>query len=120
MEVFALDTDSQLSFPTEIEFALREEVLLKLLANPDSHRSIEKISVLQEIVKEASVTQNSNNLYDYLNLGPKQKKKLMDDFFDVGDNKVTFAKAYIANDPEKEFEPKWIETIRRTIRGNKA
>lgn len=116
-EVVALDTDSQHSFPTEIEFSLREEVLKKLLESPDLYRGIEKFSILQEIVKEASVTDRSNNLYDYLNLGPKQKKKIMEEFFDIGDNKVAFAKAYVASDPDRAFEPKWMGTIRGIIKG---
>lgn len=117
LEVVALDADSQHSFPTEIEFALREEVLKKLLISPDSYRGIEKFSVLQEIVGAASVTELSNNLYDYLNLGPKQKNQLMDNFFDIGSNKVAFAKAYIECDPDKSLEPKWMGTIRKIITG---
>lgn len=117
LEVLALDADSQHSFPTEVEFALREEVLKKLLASPDLHRYMENFSVLQEIVKAASVTDGSNNLYDYLNLGPKQKKQLMDDFFDIGNNKVDFAKAYIACDPDKSLEPKWMAAIKQIIKG---
>ena len=46
LEVVALEADSQHSFPTEIEFALREEVFKKLLESPDLYRSIEKFSVL--------------------------------------------------------------------------
>lgn len=117
LEVVALDIDSQHSFPTEIEFALREEVLRKLLESPDLYKDIENFSVLLEIVKNASVTDGSNNLYDYLNLGPKQKKKIMDEFFDVGNNKVAFAKAYIASDIDRAFEPKWIGTIKGFIKG---
>lgn len=117
MEVLALDADSQHSFPTEIEFALREEVLKALLSSPEHHKEMENFSVLQEIVKSASVTKGSNNLYDYLNLGPKQKKQLMDNFFDVGNNKVKFAKAYIACDPDKALEPKWVAAIRQIIKG---
>lgn len=117
MEVLALDADSQHSFPTEIEFALREEVLKALLSSPEHHKEMENFSVLQQIVKSASVTKGSNNLYDYLNLGPKQKKQLMDNFFDVGNNKVKFAKAYIACDPDKALEPKWVAAIRQIIKG---
>ncbi|NMM81130.1 hypothetical protein B2J86_09375 [Acidovorax sp. SRB_14] len=117
LEVLALDADSQHSFPTEIEFALREEVLKVLLSSPEHHKEMENFSVLQEIVKAASVTKGSNNLYDYLNLGPKQKKQLMDDFFDVGNNKVKFAQAYIECDPDKALEPKWVAAIRQTIKG---
>lgn len=117
LEVLALDADSQHSFPTEIEFALREEVLKKLLISTNLHSSMENFTVLQEIIKAASVTDGSNNLYDYLNLGPKQKKQLMDDFFDIGNNKVDFAKAYIACDPDKSLEPKWIAAIRQIIKG---
>jgi hypothetical protein len=76
LEVVALDTDSQHSFPTEIEFALREEVFKKLLESPDMQKGMEAFSVLQQIVKETSVSDSSNNLYDYLNLGPKQKKTI--------------------------------------------
>lgn len=115
-EVVVLDTDSQHSFPTEIEFSLREEIFEKLLDSTDLHEGIANFSVLQEIVKSASVTEGSNNLYDYLNLGPKQKKQLMDDFFDVGNNKVDFAKAYIACDPDRNFEPDWIVTIKELLR----
>nr|WP_255435138.1 AAA family ATPase [Rhodoferax sp. BLA1] len=117
LEVVALDVDSQHSFPTEIEFALREEVFKTLLESPGLYKGIEKFSVLQEIVKETSVTEGSNNLYDYLNLGPKQKKRLMNEFFDIDNNKISFAKAYIACDPDRSFEPKWIETIRQIIKG---
>ncbi|WP_311223201.1 MULTISPECIES: AAA family ATPase [unclassified Acidovorax] len=117
LEVVAHDADSQHSFPTEIEFALREEVLIKLLSSPEHHKNMENFAVLQEIVKTASVTQGSNNLYDYMNLGPKQKKQLMDDFFDVGNNKVNFANAYIACDSEKISEPKWMDVIRQIIKG---
>lgn len=117
LEVLALDTDSQHSFPTEIEFALREEVFKKLLESPDLYKGMENFSIVQNIVKETSVTDGSNNLYDYLNLGPKQKKKIMDEFFDIGDNKVSFAKAYVASDPDGAFEPKWMGTIREIIKG---
>ncbi|KRB29351.1 hypothetical protein ASD94_06020 [Acidovorax sp. Root70] len=117
MEVVALDTDSQHSFPTEIEFSLREEVFKKLLDSPDMQKGMEAFSVLQKIVKETTVSDGSNNLYDYLNLGPRQKKQLMDDFFDIGNNKVAFANAYIACDSERSFEPKWMETIRQSIKG---
>lgn len=116
-EVVALDADSQHSFPTEIEFALREEVLKKLIATPELQNELENFSVLQDIVESASVSDGSNNLYDYLNLGPKQKRKLMDEFFDVGNNKVSFAKAYVACDMDRSFEPKWITTIRQSIKG---
>lgn len=68
-------------------------------------------------MKGASVSEGSNNLYDYLNLGPKQKKRLMDEFFDIGNNKVIFAKAYVACDPDKAFAPKWMGTIKGIIKG---
>lgn len=115
LEAVAIDADSQLSFPTEIEFTLREEVLKKLLEAPNTCIQLLNASVLQQIVKNASVTDSSNNLYDYLNLGPKEMSKIMTDFFDIGTNKVNFAKAYIACDTDKVFEPKWIETIRKAF-----
>lgn len=116
LEVLALDTDSQLSYPTEIEFALREEVFNKLLQSPSLHKDLENFSALQRIASEAQVSAGSNNLYDYLNLGPKQKSKIMAEFFDLGNNKVNFAKAYIACDPDRVFEPKWVDAIRNTIK----
>ncbi|MFM9900986.1 MAG: hypothetical protein ACKVOT_08215 [Polaromonas sp.] len=115
LEAVALDADNQLSFPTEIEFTLREEVLKKLLETPSACKQLLNVAVLQQIVKDASVTDLSNNLYDYLNLGPKQMSKIMTDFFDIGANKVNFAKAYIASDSDKVFEPKWIQTIRKVF-----
>lgn len=41
----------------------------------------------------------------------------MDEFFDIGNNKVAFANAYIACDPDRSFEPKWMGTIRQAIKG---
>lgn len=116
-EVIAVDTDSQFNFPTEIEFALREEVFNKLLDTPELHKDLKNLSVLKRIIDETTVSKGSNNLYDYLNLGPKHKKEIMEEFFDMGDNKVTFAKAYVASDPDRAFEPKWVETIRVKIKG---
>ena len=112
LEVVVVDADSQFSFPTEIEFALHEEVFNKLLNFPELCKTLTNFSVLQDIVNGTTVVNGSNNLYDYLNLGPKEMKRIMDNFFDVDHNKVAFAKAYIASDSEKVFEPKWIETIR--------
>jgi hypothetical protein len=116
--VVAVDTDHQFSFPTEIEFTLREEVFNKLLETTELVSGIKDFEVLLKIVGEATVTENSNNLYDYLNLGPKQKKQIMDEFFDIGNNKVDFAKAYVACDPKKIFEPKWIETLKNIFKGH--
>lgn len=116
-EVFAHDIDNQMSFPTEIEFSLREEVFNALIETPALHKDLKSFEVLQRIFEETTVTKGSNNLYDYLNIGPKHKKEIMDDFFDIGDNKVNFAKAYVASDQDRAFEPGWVETIRTSIKG---
>ena len=107
-----VDADSQLSFPTEIEFSLREEVFLQMLKSV-ALTKMGGCDVLNRIVSETKVVVGSNNLYDYLNLGPQHKKEIMDKFFDLGDNKVTFAKAYVASDTAKIYEPEWIGTIRK-------
>ena len=115
-EILIVDTDSQFSFPTEIEFTLCEEVFNKLINNKESQKSLYNFSELKKIINETQLNCGSNNLYDYLNLGPKHKREIMSNFFDVGLNKINFAKSYIANDVEKNFELDWIKEIREILK----
>ena len=115
-KVLAVDTDNQMSFPTEIEFALREEVFNILVENPERYKDLVNFDVLIKILSETDICIGSNNLYDYLNLGPKHKKEIMDSFFDKGNNKVNFAKAYVGSDIDKKYEPDWIATIRAIMK----
>ena len=115
-KILLVDTDSQFSFPTEVEFTLREEVFNKLIENQKSPKILANFSELKRIINETTLNSGAENLYDYLNLGPKHKKEIMSNFFDIGTNKVDFAKEYVLNESEKSYEPSWITEIKETLK----
>lgn len=114
-KIWLVDIDDQMSFPTEIEFSLKEEVFTKLMQDTASSKNLENFAELKRIVGSTNKIKGSTNLYDYLNLGPKDKSEIMNKFFDVGINKVNFARAYVKNDPDKEFQPDWIIELRKLL-----
>lgn len=114
-EINIVDVDSQHISPAEVEFSLREEVLIEMMKRTDLHNEMKDFSVLREIYSETSLQFGSKNLLDFLNLNVRNKKRIMDDFFDKGENKVVFAKSYIKCDQSKNFEPFWISEVRKLI-----
>lgn len=114
-KIWLVNVDDQMSFPTEIEFSLREEVFIKVMQDAVSAKTFENFAELKKIVENANKIKGSTNLYDYLNLGPKDKSEIMNKFFDVGINKLNFAKAYVKNDPNREYQPDWIMELRKIL-----
>ncbi|RGE44851.1 hypothetical protein DZC30_12235 [Comamonas testosteroni] len=108
-----VDIDSQHVSPAEIEFSLREEVLIDLINATNLHNEMQNFSVLKDIFLRTTLQYGSSNLLDFLNLNIKDKKTLTEDFFDKGENKISFAKNYIKCDLGKNFEPYWISAVRK-------
>lgn len=110
-----VDVDSQHVSPAEVEFSLREEVLINLIKEKSLHGEMQNFVVLKDIFSRTTLQYGSNNLLDFLNLNIKDKKTIIEDFFDKGENKIKFAKNYIKCDLPKNFEPHWISEIRDLI-----
>lgn len=114
-KIFAVNIDDQRNFPTEIEFTLREEILNSIIKSADSGKSLKNFATLKRIISETELVEKSDNLYDYLNLSPKHKKDLMDNFFDIEHNKVNFARLYVTHDPDRKHPPNWMTSIKELI-----
>lgn len=116
-DVVLVKIDDQLVSPaTEIEHALEGERFCKTVESlPDDSSSRN----LKRIVKEAKIMKSANTSYAYLNLTPSENKKMMEEYFDVEDNKIKFARAYIAIDESKELSPAWINSLREYFLPNK-
>lgn len=104
-----IDVDDQLVSPaTEIEFSLcgaRFIEAVELISLGDSNHP------LKRIIDKADLKLNSPSSYGYLNLTPTANVQIMKEFFDVGDGKVEFAKAYTSIDSKINEIPKWILQI---------
>ena len=79
------------------------------------HKNLINFKDLEEIYKETNLQKEKADLYDFLNLDVKNKKKIMTNFFDIANNKVEFAKAYVASDPNCVDVPGWISEIRKNL-----
>jgi predicted ATP-dependent endonuclease of OLD family len=108
-ECVIVDVNSEKRSPaTEIEHALEPKEFIdtanKLADTPSAN-------ALRAIVNKSSYNESSKSAYGYLDLAPSLDEKMMSDYFDIGDNKVEFAKRY-TQAPFLHPTPQWIESIR--------
>lgn len=109
-DVTLVKIDDQLVAPaTEIEHALEASRFLETVASlPDDDESL----LLKEIVQAATPVETALTSYGYLNLTPSANRAMMSRYFDVGDNKVLFARTYVGDWTPSESPPAWIEKVR--------
>ncbi len=90
---------------TEIEDALNGKLFFETLIEfSDSYPELE--SVIKDIYNPSE-----ESTYFSLDLSPS-KQKILDDFFNIGNNKFDFANKYINNLSDKYIVPDWIENIK--------
>lgn len=109
-EVTLVKIDDQLVAPaTEIEHSLEADRFLRTVASlPDEDGGL----ALKEIVEQATPVETLLTSYGYLNLTPSANKRMMAEYFDIADNKVLFAKAYVELDGVSTSAPTWIARVR--------
>lgn len=108
--VILVKIDHQLTAPaTEIEHSLDP---IRFLTTVQSLPNENGGSELKRIVNEAKHVASEKNVYSYLNLAPSENKLMMESYFDVGDNKVDFAKRYVTVDAQQSSTPEWILSLR--------
>lgn len=114
-----VDIDNQLSTPTEIEHTLNGQAFELLINSPKYQKSIKNFNLLKDVFESTQIIRDSTNLYNYLNLTPRLERDFQN-FLDTDKNKVEFAKSYVACDPDREFEPTWMDSIRKLIVGGES
>jgi len=106
--VVMLKVDDQKRSPsTEIEQALNADQFLMVV---DKLRDGIDTDIIRSIIEEAKMNEASESVFGRLDLRPSESKKMMDEYFDINNNKVAFAKKYVEltmADP-----PVWITEIR--------
>lgn len=89
-----VNVDDQRSSPaTEIEQALNADHFVDTAFRLDD---IGSNQVIKEIISSATINSSSASVFGHLDLGPLATKKMMEEYFDKDDNKVKFARQYVA------------------------
>jgi len=109
-DVTLVKIDDQLVAPaTEIEHALEADRFLRTVASlPNKNGGI----AIKDIVEKSTPVETLLTSYGYLNLTPSANKRMMAEYFDLADNKVAFAKAYVAEDGASTSPPAWVAKVR--------
>ena len=109
-DVRLVKVDDQLVAPaTEIEQSLEAVRFVETVARLEN---IGSAAVIKKIVSEAQIVAGAPTTYGHLNLTPAANRQLMNSYFDVDDNKVRFARAYVASEANPEI-PNWVEEIKK-------
>lgn len=109
-DVTLVKIDDQLVAPaTEIEHSLEAG---RFLLTVESLLKENGGTAIKDIVKKASPVASILTSYGYLNLTPSENKRMMSEYFDVGDNKVAFAKSYVNVDGPSTSPPAWVLKVR--------
>ncbi len=108
-EVVLLKVDDQRRSPaTEIEQALDADNFLSVVDQLGEGIDNDAIKI---IVQNSSEYNGKNSVFGRLDLRPSEAKNMMEEFFDVNDNKVNFARKYVEQLPSPT--PSWINEIRQ-------
>ncbi|WAL84593.1 AAA family ATPase [Pandoraea sp. XJJ-1] len=109
-DVRLVKIDDQLVSPsTEMEHALEGDRFVKAASEMDDEFGGK---ALKEIVTSSALVDDARCSYAYLDLTPSANKKMMAEYFDVGDNKVKFAQAYIKTSGSVTSPPEWVMALR--------
>ncbi|MGK5025478.1 AAA family ATPase [Janthinobacterium sp. RB2R34] len=110
-----VNVDDQRSSPaTEIEQALNATHFVDTVSQLDN---LGQNSVIKEIVASANINSNSASVFGHLDLGPLATKKMMEEYFDKDDNKVKFARQYVARN--SVGIPLWVTEVADYFRPRK-
>jgi hypothetical protein len=108
-EVVLLKVDDQRRSPsTEIEQTLDADTFLNVV---DQLGDAIDSDAIKQIVKNSRDHNEKSSVFGRLDLRPSEAKQMMEEFFDVNDNKVKFARKYVEQSPEAM--PSWISEIRQ-------
>lgn len=109
-DVRLVKMDDQLVSPsTEIEHALEGARFVKTVKEIGGDNGG---TALKLIVDSADHCDGALCSYAYLDLAPSANRKMMEEYFDVKDNKVRFAAAYVKTAMERDASPQWVEAVR--------
>lgn len=109
-DVRLVKMDDQLVSPsTEIEHALEGARFVKTVKEIGGDNGG---TALKLIVDSADHCDSALCSYAYLDLAPSANRKMMEEYFDVKDNKVRFAAAYVKTAMERDASPQWVEAVR--------
>ncbi|WP_305717391.1 hypothetical protein [Hydrogenophaga sp.] len=109
-DVILVKIDHQLTAPaTEIEHSLNPVRFIQTVKElPDEDGGTE----IKRIVSESKHIASENNVYSHLNLTPSENKAMMEKYFDIGNNKVVFARKYVSINSAQSSPPDWILKLR--------
>lgn len=109
-DVRLVKIDDQLVSPaTEIEHALEGSRFVRAASSLGDEKGGK---VLKDIIGKTSPVESGGCAYSYLDLTPSANKKMMNEYFDVEDNKIKFAKVYTRDLDDVITPPKWVDAIR--------
>ncbi|WP_175815643.1 AAA family ATPase [Burkholderia diffusa] len=109
-DVKLVKIDDQLVSPsTEIEHALEGDRFVRTVSEIDAEFGGK---ALKDIVASSKLVDDASCSYAHLDLTPSANKRMMTEYFDVGDNKVKFAQAYIKANESVTSPPEWIKALR--------
>ncbi|MDR5880420.1 AAA family ATPase [Caballeronia sp. LZ032] len=109
-DVKLVKIDDQLVSPsTEIEHALEGDRFVKTV---DEIGAGSGGASLKEIVSATTIVAAASCAYAYLDLAPSANKRMMAEYFDVADNKVKFAQAYVRTGEGSSSPPEWVRELR--------
>jgi len=111
-----VNVDDQRSSPaTEIEQALNAKHFVDTVTRLDNSGTNQ---VIKDIVSAASINNSSTSVFGHLDLGPSATKKMMEEYFDKDDNKVKFARLYVAEN--SVGIPSWVSEVVDYFRPRKS
>ena len=107
-ECTIVNVDDQKRSPaTEIEQALDGQRFVETVSELEDNESSQAI---KDIISNASLNRLSSSTIGFLDLGPSAAARLMNEYFDIKNNKVEFARQYIS---AESTIPPWIEKIQQ-------
>lgn len=108
-KIIVTSVDDQRRSPaTEIEQALDADQFIKVIETLDD--SDDK-STIRTIVHGSTLNEELDSVFGRLDLRPSAAKRLMENYFDINDNKVKFARSYTKF--EAQSTPEWLEAIKQ-------
>lgn len=103
--------DQKRSPATEIEQALNADQFLKVVSALGSGADSDVIGAL---VEGAKMNVDADSVFGRLDLRLSEAKRMMEEYFDINDNKVAFARRYVGLD--NEATPEWVSELKQYFR----
>lgn len=112
-----IDVSSDLRHPIVIEDTLNPKPFEKLLSDKHINNKIFGADVLKDIMSNVKTVSSENNMHNYMDFNYSTRNRFFNEFLAISnnENKVKFAKLYVAHDPEKKHPPSWLQDLKKIL-----